>query len=283
MYNDPMTTQLKKGTILQRRYRIVRLLGEGDFGAVYQARDLKAGKHDRFVAIKEMPMQSIVECERQADLRADLIHPAIPRILNYFMTDKHSYLVQQLIRGANLEVILDACPGFLPEKRIIYWALQLCDTLDFLHEHPNHSIIVRDLKPNNIMADSKDRVYITDLELARVFPPNFFRGKGSNFKHMGRGASIGTAGYSPPEQYRGFVRPESDIYALGATLHHLLSKRDPRKEKPFTAQNFPVRTLNPAVSPELEKIVMKAVQRDIRRRYRSAGEMLEELRRISEE
>ena len=275
-----MTANLRKGMLLQRRYRIVRLLGAGDFGAVYQARDLKAVKRDRFVAIKEMPMQSIVECERQADLRAELTHPAIPRILNYFMTDEHSYLVQQLIRGANLEVILDEYPGFLPEKRVVHWAIQLCDVLDFLHNHPSHSIIVRDLKPNNIMADSKDRIYITDLELARVFPPNFFSGKGTDLKQMGKGASIGTAGYSPPEQYRGFVRPESDLYALGATLHHLLTKRDPRKEKPFTAQNFPVRTLNPAVSPELERIVMKAVQRDLLKRYRSAREMVEELNKI---
>lgn len=275
-----MTANLRKGKLLQRRYRIVRLLGAGDFGAVYQAHDLKAVKRDRFVAIKQMPMQSIVECERQADLRAELTHPAIPCILNYFMTDEHSYLVQQLIHGANLEVILDEYPGFLPEKRIVHWAIQLCEALDFLHNHPSHSIIVRDLKPNNIMADSKDRIYITDLELARVFPPNFFRGKGTNIKQMGKGASIGTAGYSPPEQYRGFVRPESDLYALGATLHHLLTRRDPRKEKPFTAQNFPVWTLNPAVSSELERIVMKAVQRDLRNRYRSAREMMGELRDI---
>lgn len=275
-----MMARLQKGMLLQKRYRIVRLLGEGDFGAVYQARDLKAGKRDHFVAIKEMPMQSIVECERQADLRADLIHSAIPRIMDYFMTDEHSYLVQQLIRGANLEVILNDHPGFLPEKRIVCWAVQLCEVLSFLHEHPNHSIIVRDLKPNNIMADSKDGIYITDFELVRVFPPKFFSEKGKNFNQMGKSASVGTAGYSPPEQYRGFVRPESDIYALGATLHHLLTKRDPRKEKPFTAQNFPVRTLNSAVSPELEKIVMKAVQRDLRKRYRSALEILVDLRTL---
>ncbi len=269
-------TQLKKRTILYKRYEVVKLLGEGDFGAVYQVRDLKAVKN-RFVAIKQMPMQMIVECERQADLRAILTHPNIPRVLDYFVTDEHAYLVQQLIRGSNLEEILNASDGFLPEKRVVRWAIQLCDALDFLHNHPMHSIIFRDLKPNNIMADGNDRVYLVDFELVRVFPPHFFEGDGAHSKNMGKGFAIGTEGYSPPEQYRGLVRPQSDIYALGATLHHLLTKRDPRKEKAFTFQKYPVRLLTPVISVELETIVMKALQRDIRKRYRSAGEMLSAL------
>lgn len=274
------STQLKKGTVLHKQYEVVKLLGQGDFGAVYQARDRKAVKCDRFVAIKQMPMQMIVECERQADLRANLPHSNIPRVLDYFVTDEHSYLVQQLIRGSNLEEIFNAHSGFLPEKQVIRWAIQLCDVLDFLHHHPLHSIIFRDLKPNNIMADGNNRIYLADFELVRVFPPHFFEGQGAHYKHMGKGADIGTEGYSPPEQYRGLVRPQSDIYALGATLHHLLTKRDPRKEKAFTFQKYPLRSLNPSISLELEAIVMKALQRDIRRRYRSAGEMLTELNRL---
>jgi serine/threonine protein kinase len=269
-----MDIWMRKGTILHRRYRIIQLLGQGDFGAVYKARDLSPAGTNRLVAIKEMPMQLIVECERQADLRARLIHPAIPRIHDYFMTDEHSYLVQQLIRGSNLEVILNTHPGFLSEKRVIRWAIQLCDVLHFLHNHPAHPVIFRDLKPNNVMADSKDRIYLADFELVRVFPPGFFTERGAGVKYMGKSAPVGTEGYSPPEQYRGFVRPESDLYALGATMHHLLTRRDPRKEKAFTFQNFPVRSLNPDVSRELEEVVMKALQRDVRKRYGSAGEML---------
>lgn len=275
-------SELKKGTLLHKRYEVMKLLGQGDFGAVYQARDQKAATNNRFVAIKQLPMQLIVECERQADLRANLLHSNIPRVFDYFMTDEHSYLVVQLIRGANLEEILNQRPDFLPEKRIIYWAIQLCGALDFLHNHPLHSVIFRDLKPNNIMVDGKDRIYLADFELVRVFPPHFFDGQGAHYKHLGKGSAIGTEGYSPPEQYRGLVRPQSDIYALGATLHHLLTKRDPRKEKAFTFQKYPVRLLNPDISLELEAIVMKSLQRDIRKRYRSAGEMMSALRLLTQ-
>jgi serine/threonine protein kinase len=268
-----MSTSLIAGTILHKRYRIIRLLGEGNFGRVYQARDQRAVKNNQFVAIKQMPMQMIVDCERQADLRANLIHPAIPRVFDYFATDSHSFLVKQFIRGRTLEVVLRQESDFLEEKRVIPWAIQLCDVFDFLHNHPYHPIVFRDLKPTNVMVDRKDRVYLVDFELARAFPPGFFEDQQPHYKHLGKGMAMGTQGYSPPEQYRGLVRPQSDLYALGATLHHLLTKRDPREGRPFTFQEHRIRSINPAVSPELEFIVMKALNLDMKERFSTAKEM----------
>jgi serine/threonine protein kinase len=267
-------------TLLHRRYQITKLLGQGDFGTVYQARDLKARSTPRHVALKEMPMQMIVDCERQADIRAQLIHPNIPRLYDYFVTKDHSYLVQQLVRGSNLEEVLDRTRGFLSQKKVLHWAIQICDTLDYLHTHPLHPTIFRDIKPNNIMVDRREHIYLVDFGLARVFPPNYLQERQKQFAHYRVGVPIGAEGYSPREQYRGHLYPQSDLYALGASLHHLLTKRDPRKEKPFTFQQFPVRSLNPLVSPQFEAVIMKATQRRIAQRFSTAQEMLATLKSL---
>ncbi len=269
-----MNAILEAGTLLNQRYEIVKLLGRGDFGVVYQACDLRSDDVvAQFVAIKQMPMQMIVNCERQADMRSMLTHPAIPRILDYFPQDDHAYLVQELIHGSNLETVLDKHPGFLPEHQVITWAIQLCDVLGYLHNHPYHPLIFRDLKPNNVMLDEANQIHLVDFGLARVFPPGFFLDRPDAFRHYREGLAIGTAGYSPPEQYQGLLEPQSDLYALGATLHHLLTRRDPRKESPFTFQEHPVRSINPDISRELESIIMKAVNPALVARFSTAGEM----------
>jgi eukaryotic-like serine/threonine-protein kinase len=268
-----MMASLETGTLLHKRYEIIQVLGQGDFGIVYQARDKRAAQTNPLVAIKQMPMQMIIDNERQADLRANLIHPNIPRIFGYFTNDNYSYLVQEFICGSDLERVLEAQPGFLDEQTVIPWAIQLCDVLGFLHTHPDHPIIFRDLKPNNIMLDGAGRIYLVDFGLARVYPPHYFDKEMPRFQHLRKGLAIGTAGYSPPEQYRGYLKPQSDIYALGATLHQLLTRRDPRKAPPFTFQEYPVRSLNPAVSPVLEAIVMKALNREVKKRYPTARAM----------
>ena|SRR6185436_2410396 len=171
---------LNKGTLLHKRYAIIKVLGHGDFGVVYEARDTQAVNGPRFIAIKQMPMQMIVDCERQADLRATLIHPSIPRVLGYFATAKHSYLVRELIRGSNLEEVLHKHPGFLAERTVIHWAVQLCSALDVLHNHPQHPMVFRDIKPNNIIVDRKEKVYLVDLNLRAYFRLASFK---SNNKH----------------------------------------------------------------------------------------------------
>jgi serine/threonine protein kinase len=141
-------------------------------------------------------------------------------------------------------------------------------------------MVFRDLKPNNIMVNRANRVSLVDFELARIFPPRFFQEKQKEFKHFKKGFPIGTKGYSPPEQYRGVVTPRSDVYALGATLHHLLTRRDPRKEKPFTFQDHPVRLLNPAISKGMDAVVKKAVQAKPSQRFSTARGMQEALENL---
>jgi len=276
-----MNAILEAGTRLDQQYEIVRLLGRGDFGIVYQARDQQVSADLHFVAVKQMPMQMIVNCERQANLRGALIHPAIPRILGYFHQDGFSYLVQEFICGSNLETVLDEQPGFLPEYLVHSWAIQLCDVLDYLHNHPYHPIIYRDIKPNNVMVDDVNQIHLVDFGLARAFPPGYFQERSEVFQHFREGLAIGTAGYSPPEQYQGLLEPQSDFYALGATLHHLLTRRDPRKERPFTFQEHPVRSINPDISREMESVVMRAVYPDVAARFSTVGEMERCLGRIT--
>jgi serine/threonine protein kinase len=272
---------LTAGALLNKRYEIVKVLGEGSFGVVYQAREKRLVRGGRPVAIKQLPMQSIIDCERQADVRALLKHPAVPRIFDYFAVEPYAYLVEELVAGRTLETVLKAEQGFLPEQTVVGWAIQLCDVLDYLHTHPYYPLIFRDLKPGNVMVEKDSRIRLIDFGLARVYPPGFFQEPDRTFEYLWKGLAMGTEGYSPPEQYQGYVRPQSDIYALGATLHHLLTKRDPRPELPFSFKRYPVRALNPEISRELEAIVMKAVDLDVAGRFARAAEMKAALEKLA--
>ncbi len=276
-----MQPTLAKGDILNEQYEISAVLGSGDFGVVYQARDLKDDGTCPQVAIKQMPMQCIVDCERQAEVRVALKHPAIPRIYGYFTDESHAYLVQELIVGWNLEVVLEGQTGFLPEKVVLDWGIQLCGFLDYLHNHPYFPIIFRDMKPNNVMVDRRSKVHVVDFGLAKVFPPGFFANPPADLEHLWKGLSVGTEGYSPPEQYDGVVKPQSDIFALGATLYHLLTRRDPRKNPAFSFDRYPVRALNPSISDGLAVAVARALNLEIERRYATAKDMQRALEAVA--
>jgi outer membrane protein assembly factor BamB len=265
---------LEPGFTLQGRYLILGILGVGGMGSVYQARDQHFPNVTKLVAVKEMinlapdPVlrdMIVRNFEREANILATLNHPSIPEIYDYFTDNDRSYLILEFINGKDLESVLTEASGFLPEGDVIEWTVQLCDVLSYLHEHKPQPIVFRDMKPSNVMLDHHGHIRLIDFGIAK------------GFQAGQKGTMIGTEGYSPPEQYRGEASPSGDIYALGATLHHLLTKQDPRLEPPFSFTERPIRKANPAVTPELEAVVNTALAYNNSDRFPSARVMKEAL------
>ncbi|MBK7319365.1 MAG: PQQ-binding-like beta-propeller repeat protein [Anaerolineales bacterium] len=247
-------------------------------GSVYRARDLHFPNVVKLVAVKEMinsapdPLvrQTIVQnFEREANLLATLNHPAIPRIYDYFSLDDRSYLVLEFIHGKDLEAVIGDSNGFLPEDQVISWAVQLCDVLNYIHGHKPDPIIFRDMKPSNVMINHNGDVVLVDFGIAKTFQSGQ------------KGTMIGTEGYSPPEQYRGEATPLADIYSLGATLHHAITRRDPRLEPPFSFAERPIRRINPNVSMEFEAVVNTALQYNPNDRFSSTAAMKDALLNVA--
>lgn len=268
------------GTTLGDRYLIQGVLGIGGMSAVYRARDMHFSNVNKFVAVKEMinrAMDPVVRTtivrnfEREANLLASLNHRGIPRIYDYFSINERSYLILEFIDGRDLEVIINENSDYLTESNIIQWAVELCDVLSYLHNHKPEAIVFRDMKPSNVMITPQDHVVLVDFGIAKPFQAGQ------------RGTMIGTEGYSPPEQYRGEATPLADVYALGATLHHALTRRDPRLEPPFSFNERPVRQINPNLSPLLEEVINISLQYDAENRYQSTEAMKEALLRVAQE
>lgn len=265
---------MRASSVLQDRYAVIGILGVGGMGAVYKARDLRFPNVTKLVAVKEMinlaPDPSLRQMiirnfEREANLLATVNHPSIPKIYDLINREDRSYLVMEYIEGKDLEAVLNDTPGFLPEPQVLTWAIQLCDVLTYIHSHEPEPIVFRDMKPSNVMIDQHENVRLIDFGIAK------------GFQSGQKGTMIGTEGYSPPEQYRGEAGPAGDIYALGATLHHLLTKRDPRIEPPFSFSDRPIRKLNPAVTPEFEIAINTSLAYSPTDRFQSAKLMKEAL------
>ncbi|MBE2220261.1 MAG: PQQ-binding-like beta-propeller repeat protein [Anaerolineae bacterium] len=268
---------LQPGDMLQDRYRIVGSLGAGGFSSVYQARDMRFPNVTKLCAVKEMVISApdpkireltIQSFEREASMLAMLDHPAIPDVSDYFTEKDRSYLILDLIRGKDLDRWLEEQTEPVDQNTCIEWAIQLCDALAHLHNQKPKPIVFRDMKPSNIMLDQHNRIRLIDFGIAKIF-------EGGS-----KGTMIGTEGYSPPEQYRGMATPAGDIYALGATLHHLLTNQDPRLEPPFTFAERPIHTKNSTVSPNFEAVIMRCLSYDPTERYENATALKETLQSL---
>ncbi|GCE27013.1 hypothetical protein KDA_24970 [Dictyobacter alpinus] len=268
------STLTPNAKLQQGRYVVEKVLGQGGMGAAVLARDSRVS--NKRVVIKELisdendPEQRKEDernFEREVDTLASLDHPLIPTVTDSFQEGSRYYMVQEYAPGENLEDYMERTNKPMPEQEALTYMSQVLDILEYLGEQ-KPAIVHRDIKPANIIISDRDkRARLVDFGIARA----------DEAKHAKRKqtTALGTPGYAPPEQYQGNADPRSDLYALAATIHHLVTNRDPRNYPPF---NYPrARTLNPQVSAELENILARALTIDVTKRYQNAGAMRQEV------
>ncbi len=223
------SAQLLEGTLLNERYRILRALGQGGMGTVYLATHERL---DAVVAVKEVRgkpsdeqefEELMHQCEQEARFLVKLNHPNLPKVTDAFIENDRVYVVMEYIQGVTLEQRLrDAGTEGLDPALVIDWGLQIADVIAYLHSQ-DPPIVFRDLKPANIMVQEDGNIRLIDFGIARRFQPGADKDT----------SLLGSVGYSPPEQFgRNQTDPRSDIYAFGATLHHLITGMDP-SDHPF--------------------------------------------------
>ncbi len=265
---------LKPDTILQGRYRIVRQLGQGGMGAVYEAVDERL---DTTVALKETLFTDERlrrQFEREARLLARLHHPALPRVSDHFSEGDGQFLVMQFVPGDDLSEMLSRRQGPFPTSQVLSWADQLLDALDYLHTQ-EPQIIHRDIKPQNLKLTSRGQIILLDFGLAK--------GQGGDISRVTAASIFGyTPNYAPLEQIQGLGTDlRSDLYSLAATIYHLLTGIKPpdalsRAAALVNGQQDPLRSAsqtNPAVTPQLDEVLKKAMAQNRDQRYASAEDM----------
>jgi len=262
-------------TILQGRYRIVRQLGQGGMGAVYEAIDQRL---DTTVALKETLFADErlrKQFEREARLLARLHHPALPRVSDHFSEGDGQFLVMQYIPGDDLSEMMTRKRGPFPANQVLTWADQLLDALDYLHTQ-DPQIVHRDIKPQNLKLTSRGQIILLDFGLAK--------GQAGEISRVTTAASIFgyTPNYAPLEQIQGLgTDTRSDLYSLGATLYHLLTGVKPpdaltRAAAIVNGQPDPLvkaSEANAAVAPEVDQVLAKAMAQNREQRYATADNM----------
>ncbi|HEY0756381.1 MAG TPA: protein kinase [Ktedonobacteraceae bacterium] len=250
------------GKILRTRYELIDRIGGGGMANVYRAKDRHFG--ERFVAVKEMRQDHLKSpkeldnaaknFEQEALLLEKLRHQNLPHVRDFFMEDGKWYLVMDFITGTTLEEYQAMRGGKLPVGEVLQIGIQLCDVLHYLHTQLPRPIVFRDLKPTNIMRTiDRGQIYLIDFGIARFFTP----GQTSDT------SPFRTPGYAPPEQ-AGYLHeqttPRSDIYSLGATLHHLLSGHFPYDNQPTLFSFPPLQSFNPSIPAELAASITQMIQ-----------------------
>jgi len=285
---------LPLGTILDGKFKIVQVLGEGGMGTVYKVEQVD--KPGYFRAVKELLISpntteeerksAIERFDKEIDLLFNLKHPRIPSLILSFHERGNNYFVMEFVPGRTLEKILEDNKGPLDEGQVINWMMQVCEALSYIHSR-TPPIILRDLKPGNIIVTPDGNVQLIDFGIARRFDPN----KRTNTENLG------TISYASPEHLGSITAPgqkrsaqnpgklvqtdaRSDIYSLGATMYHLLTNRepDPIQTPPsgsILAKNPRLRTvqIGGRVICPVEQVIIKAMQQDPAHRFQSAEAM----------
>jgi serine/threonine protein kinase len=256
------------------RYLIKQILGEGGMGTALLAQDMRLD--GKLVVIKELLSEQTDPLRKQEEVRnfkrevstlAHIDHPLVPNVTDHFQEGTRYFMVQEYVEGENLEQRLERTKQSMSERDALVCASEVLDILEYLAQQ-TPPIVHRDIKPANIIIGAKDkRAHLVDFGIARADET-----KNAQRKQT---AALGTPGYAPPEQYQGNADPRADLYALAATLHHILTNRDPRNFPPFIYPPF--RALNTQVSPETERILARELVNDINQRYQGALVMKQDI------
>lgn len=271
---------LQIGSIVDGKYKVLSKIGQGGMSVVYLALNERANKTWAIKEIRKDGVQDFATVKQgliaETNILKSLNHKYLPSIVDVIDDEETFLIVMDYIQGKSLNVILresmeqDGYP--ISVEDTLSWAKQLCDVLYYLHTRPQ-PIIYRDMKPANVMLKPDGEISLIDFGTARVF-------KTGNSEDT---TCLGTPGYAAPEQYggNGQTRPQTDIYCLGATLHHLITGRNPAAT-PF---NFPkITQCRPTLLEEtpkelrnillgLEMIIDKCTQYEIKDRYQSCAEL----------
>lgn len=297
-FGENVSMALPIGTVLDGKFKIVQILGEGGMGTVYKVEQVGTppGTPPYYYAVKELLINpntseeerkaAIERFNKEIGLLRGLKHPRIAALTLPFQDRGNYYFVMEFVPGRSLEKILEDSKGPLPEAQVIKWMMQVCEALTYIHTR-TPPIILRDLKPGNIMVSTDDEVQLIDFGIARRFDPT----KRTNTENLG------TISYASPEHLGSITSPgqrrsaqnpgklvqtdaRSDIYSLGATMYHLLTNYEPdpiQTPAPgsILAKNPRLRTTQVAgkiVCP-VEQVIIKAMQQEPAQRFQSAEAM----------
>lgn len=262
------------GQVIDDKYEILKLIGQGGMSKVYLAMDKRLNKQ---WAVKEIEKRArdrnneivIQSAIAEANMIKQLDHPAIVRIVDIIDEGSVIYIIEDYIEGETLSSILEN-NGAQPQELVIEWAMQLCSALEYLHTR-KPPIIYRDMKPANVMIKPDGNIKVIDFGIAREYKE----------QSLADTVCLGTRGYAAPEQFggKGQTDARTDIYCLGATLYHLLTGQNPA-EPPY--EMYPIRQWNPQLSAGLEAIVQKCTQFNPEDRYQSCAELLYALHHYEE-
>lgn len=265
--------RLSKGVCLNGRYMVTGVMRDDGGSTLYAGRSTACGGEP--IMIKEVVPDGFVTAENRANAQSrflrevqvlqELKHPALPMVLDAFSEQGRHYLVMNYCPGETLETMLARRGRGFAEADVVGWALEILSALGLMHRH-DPPVIYRNLKPGNIVIDPSGLLRLLDFGLARFYT----QGKRLDT------APIGPIGYAPPEQTTGTTDARSDLYALGVTVHHLLTNQHPMRYPPGT---LPPATCHTGVSSDVAAIIARAVEVDPSRRWPSAAEMEMVLRR----